>query len=52
MSKAHLLLKPSWRKVLSDLVGEPSSHDSVVASITVGVFAVGTIAGAYYHYSQ
>ncbi len=41
-------LKPSWRKVLSDLIGNRTRTLLVVASIAVGVFAVGMIAGSYY----
>jgi putative ABC transport system permease protein len=41
-------IKPSWRKVFSDLWGNKIRTALVVASIGVGVFAVGTIAGAYY----
>ncbi|PID85445.1 MAG: hypothetical protein CSB13_08125 [Chloroflexi bacterium] len=40
-------LKPSWRKVLADLGGNLSQTILVVASIAVGVFAVGTIATMY-----
>jgi putative ABC transport system permease protein len=40
-------IKPSWRKVISDLVGNKVRTLLVVASIAVGVFAVGMIAGAY-----
>ncbi|MBE2222150.1 MAG: ABC transporter permease [Anaerolineae bacterium] len=41
------LLKPSWRKVVADLIGNLSRTLLVVASIAVGVFAVGTIATMY-----
>lgn len=40
-------LKPSWRKVLADLGGNLSRTILVVASIAVGVFAVGAIATMY-----
>ncbi len=40
-------LKPSWRKVLADLATNKSRTALVVASIAVGVFAVGTIATMY-----
>ena len=45
-------LKPSWRKVLADLVGNLSRTLLVVASIAVGVFAVGTIATMYVIFSE
>lgn len=41
------LFKPSWRKVFSDLWSNKVRSALVVASIAVGVFAVGMIAGAY-----
>jgi len=41
------LLKPSWRKVLADLWVSRTRTILVVASIAVGVFAVGTIASMY-----
>ena len=40
-------LKPSWRKVLADLSGNLSRTVLVVASIAVGIFAVGAIATMY-----
>jgi putative ABC transport system permease protein len=40
-------LRPSWRKVLADLWASWARTLLVVASITVGVFAVGTITTAY-----
>jgi len=40
-------LKPRWRKVISDLWGDKTRTLLVVASITVGVFAVGMIISAY-----
>jgi putative ABC transport system permease protein len=40
-------MKPSWRKVLADLWGNKLRSLLVVASIAVGVFAIGVIAGAY-----
>ncbi len=42
------MMKPTWRKVLSDLIGNPVRTLLVVASIAVGVFAVGTIAASYW----
>jgi putative ABC transport system permease protein len=45
-------LKPSWRKVLADLGGNLSRTLLVVASIAVGVFAVGTIATMYAIFSE
>lgn len=44
--------KPRWRKVLADLWGNKSRTLLVVASIAVGVFAVGTIVNAYVILSQ
>lgn len=41
------MLKPRWRKVLSDLWEDKTRTLLVVASIAVGVFAVGMIASAY-----
>lgn len=41
------LLKPSWRKVLADLWVSRTRTILVVASIAVGVFAVGAIATMY-----
>ncbi len=45
-------LKPSWRKVLADLAGNLSRTLLVVASIAVGVFAVGTIATMYVIFNE
>ncbi len=39
--------RPRWRKVWADLVGSPVRTLLVVLSIAVGVFAVGTVGGAY-----
>lgn len=39
------MLRPRWRKVLRDLVGNRTRMILVVLSIAVGVFAVGMIAG-------
>ncbi len=47
MSRAPFRIKPSWRKIFSDLWGNKVRTLLVVASIAVGVFAVGMIAGAY-----
>lgn len=41
-------MKPRWRKVLSDLWDNKVRTLLVVLSISVGVFAVGMIAGAYF----
>jgi putative ABC transport system permease protein len=41
------LLKPRWRKVLADLWADKTRTLLVVASIAVGVFAVGGIASGY-----
>jgi putative ABC transport system permease protein len=40
-------MQPRWRKVLADLWDSKMRTLLVVASITVGVFAIGTIATAY-----
>ena len=45
-------MRPRWRKVLSDLWDNKFRTILVVASIAVGVFSVGTIAGAYVIISQ
>lgn len=41
------LLKPRWRKVLADLWADKTRTLLVVASIAVGVFAVGSIVSSY-----
>jgi len=41
------LLKPRWRKVFSDLWEDRTRTGLVVASIAVGVFAIGMIISAY-----
>ncbi|MCK4897565.1 MAG: ABC transporter permease, partial [Anaerolineales bacterium] len=41
------LLRPRWRKVLTDLWDNKMRTLLVVASIAVGVFTIGTIASAY-----
>ncbi|HMD90828.1 MAG TPA: FtsX-like permease family protein [Anaerolineaceae bacterium] len=41
-------IKPSYRKILADLLSNKIRSILVVVSIAVGVFAVGMIAGAYY----
>ena len=41
------MLRPRWRKVLADLYGKAGRTILVVASIAVGVFAIGVIAGTY-----
>ncbi len=41
------MLRPRWRKVLADLWGNKARTLLVVASIAVGVFAIGVIAGTY-----
>lgn len=41
------MLRPRWRKVLSDLWDNKIRTLLVVASIAVGVFAIGVIAGTY-----
>ncbi|MCZ7671698.1 MAG: hypothetical protein M5U34_33525 [Chloroflexi bacterium] len=45
-------LKPSWRKVAADLGGNLSRTILVVASIAVGVFAVGAIATMYVIFAE
>ena len=47
MKKYSHLLKPRWRKVLADLWENKLRTLLVVASIAVGVFAVGTIVSTY-----
>lgn len=42
------MVKPSWQKIFSDLWENKVRTILVVASIAVGVFAVGMIAGAYF----
>lgn len=44
--------RPRWRKVFSDLWANKSRTLLVVASIAVGVFAVGTIASTYVIFSE
>jgi putative ABC transport system permease protein len=46
------MIRPRWRKVLSDLQDNKLRTLLVVASIAVGVFAIGMIAGAYEIISQ
>ncbi|MGZ6316173.1 MAG: ABC transporter permease, partial [Anaerolineales bacterium] len=41
------LLRPRWRKVFSDLWDDKTRTSLVVASIAVGVFAIGVIVSAY-----
>ncbi len=40
-------MRPRWRKVFHDLIGNFSRTALVVGSITVGVFSIGMIVGAY-----
>ncbi len=42
------MIRPRWRKVFHDLVGNFSRTALVVISITVGVFSIGVIVGAYF----
>lgn len=42
-----MITRPRWQKVLSDLIGNPSRSLLVIASITVGLFALGVIATIY-----
>jgi putative ABC transport system permease protein len=46
------MIRPRWRKVISDLWGNKLRTLLVVASIAVGVFSIGMIAGAYEIISQ
>lgn len=46
------MLRPRWRKVLTDLWEDKTRTLLVVASIAVGVFAVGMIASSYIIISQ
>jgi putative ABC transport system permease protein len=41
------MIRPRWRKVLHDLLGDFSRTALVVLSIIVGVFSIGVIVGAY-----
>ena len=41
------MIRPRWRKVFHDLVGNFSRTALVVISIVVGVFSIGVIVGAY-----
>ncbi len=41
------MFRPRWRKVLADLWGNKTRTLLVVASIAVGVFAIGVITGTY-----
>ena len=45
-------LKPRWRKVLTDLWVDKTRTALVVASIAVGVFAIGTIITTFAFLSQ
>jgi putative ABC transport system permease protein len=45
-------LRPSWRKVLADLSGNVTRTALVVASIAVGVFAIGAIAMTYVIFAE
>jgi len=42
-----MIARPRWKKVLADLFGNPTRSLLVVASITVGLFALGVIATLY-----
>ncbi|HEY5156933.1 MAG TPA: FtsX-like permease family protein [Anaerolineales bacterium] len=41
------MMRPRWRKVFHDLIGNLSRTVLVVVSIAVGVFSIGVIVGAY-----
>ena len=45
-------IKPRWSKVFSDLWGDKTRTALVVASIAVGVFAIGTIITTFVFLSQ
>lgn len=47
MKAKKSLIKPRWSKVIADLWDNKTRTMLVVASIAVGVFAIGTIANAY-----
>jgi putative ABC transport system permease protein len=51
-SERYWMLKPRWRKVLHDLWSNKFRTLLVVASIAVGVFAIGVISGTYVLLSQ
>ena len=42
-----MMRRPRWRKVVSDLVGSKARSLLVIASIGVGLFAVGLIVNIY-----
>jgi putative ABC transport system permease protein len=42
-----MMYRPRWQKVLADLGGNPTRSLLVIASITVGLFAIGVIATLY-----
>jgi putative ABC transport system permease protein len=42
-----MMYRPRWQKVLADLGGNPTRSLLVVASITIGLFAIGVIATVY-----
>jgi len=50
--RPRLRLRPRWAKVVADLWGNKARSVLVIASIAVGVFAVGLIAGAYVMLSE
>lgn len=41
------MMRPRWRKVIADLLGSKTRSLLVVASIAVGLFAVGLIVSVY-----
>lgn len=47
MQAKKSIVRPRWNKVLADLWNDKTRTLLVVASIAVGVFAIGTIANAY-----
>jgi putative ABC transport system permease protein len=51
-SETGLVLRPRWRKLLADLWGNRARTALVVASIAVGVFAIGVIAGTYVYLQE
>jgi putative ABC transport system permease protein len=52
MKAKKSLIKPRWSKVIADLWDNKTRTLLVVASIAVGVFAIGTIANGYFILSE
>ena len=51
-SRDTMRLRPRWRKVLADLLGNKARSFTVVASIAIGLFAMGMILGSQSIISQ